>query len=419
MMKKNSIFKNTALLGGLLISAAALAVLPGCGDGEKTVAAEKKGPQMFPAGVMKLELASRTLKEELPGRVDAVRMAEVRARATGILLERKFVEGDSVKKGQELFRIDPAELEATLDSARASLASAKTSLESAEIIFKRMSELAPVGGVSQQEYDNARIAVASAKAGVLGNEAAVKNAEIALGYATVVSPIDGVIGEAFETEGALVSAAQATKLATVRQMDPVYFDFSQSGKKQLELRRAVKEGRAELLGGDVKVVLLLEDGTEYAHAGTLKFSDISVDATTGMFKLRAEFPNPEHTLLPGMFARAVLVEGVDKHSILVPQKAVTRGTAGKATIFKLDKDDFVRVQPIEAKEMDENGNWVVTGGLEAGDRIVTDGIIQIGMMLPAGPVKIIPQDPNGPTVMPGAAEKPADAKPAAKEPEVE
>ncbi|MCD8204571.1 MAG: efflux RND transporter periplasmic adaptor subunit [Coprobacillus sp.] len=382
-MKKNSTF-TTAV--ALVAAATALAALPGCGDNKKSQ--ESTGPLMFPASTLIVKEEKRELREELPGRVDAIRNAEVRARATGIVKRITFKEGDFVKTNQVLFEIDPDELQAELESAKASLEAAQVQLESAEILFKRYSTLVKTGGVSQQNYDDSRIAVDKAKAEILRCEAALKTAQINLSYATVVSPIDGVIGEAIVTEGALVSASQATLLALVQQMDPIYFDFSQSGKKLLEFRRAVNEGRIEAIDGTIPVRLLLEDGSEYPHAGTLKFSDVSVDESTGMYKLRAEFPNPEHTLLPGMYARAVLVQGIDTQSILVPQTAVIRGTAGKASIYVLNKDRIVESRSIKATEMDANGHWIVTSGLSVGDEVVTDSIMQIGGMMARGQVRV-------------------------------
>ncbi len=388
-MKTSQKLKNVTIFLGILLASGTMLSFSGCGkEAEKAEQSAAAGPMIFPAGTLIISESEREIREELPGRVDAIRNAEIRSRATGIVNKITFKEGDFVKAGQVLFEIDPDELQAALDKAKANLEAAKVQLESAEILFKRYSSLVKNGGVSQQNYDDSRIAVESAKANIVGCEAAVKTAEINLSYAKVVSPIDGVIGEAIVTEGALVSASQATLLAIVQQMDPVYFDFSQSGRKQLELRRAVKEGRAEQINGVVPVKLLLEDGTEYSETGTLKFSDVSVDESTGMFKLRAEFANPEHLLLPGMFARAVIVQGVDKKAILVPQKSVIRGTAGKANVFILNKDRIVENRSITAAEMDGNGNWIVTEGLEAGDEIVADSLTQIGIMISKGAIRI-------------------------------
>ncbi|MCD8284439.1 MAG: efflux RND transporter periplasmic adaptor subunit [Opitutae bacterium] len=405
-MRKQSTLKTATVSFGILIAAGMFA-LPGCEKQEAKL--KEEGPAMFPASTMVVKAEDRELREELPGRVDAIRNAEVRARATGIVKKIAFKEGDFVKANQVLFEIDPEELEALLASAEASLEAAKVQLESAEILYKRYSALVKTGGVSQQNYDDSRIAVDNAKANLLGCEAAVKTAKINLSYATVVSPIDGVIGEAIVTEGALVSASQATLLAVVQQMDPIYFDFSQSGRKLLEFRRAVKEGSIEQIDGTIPVKLLLEDGSEYSHVGTLKFSDVSVEQSTGMFKLRAEFPNPEHTLLPGMYARAIIVQGIDKKSILVPQVAVTRGTAGRASVFRLNENRIVETRSIKATEMDANGNWIVSAGLEPGDEIVIDSITQVSAMTTKGAVRIPTAEELKKMQAAMAGEKPAEA----------
>lgn len=383
----------TALAGTLAFS--------GCDEKKENAAPQPAGPTPVPVTVETVEYRERELVQEFPGRVDAVRLADVSARVTGILLERKFEEGAKVEKGQVLFQIDPDPLLAARDAAAAQLAGAKAQLESAEITFKRYSELVDSGGVSRQDYDNARIAVDSSKAAVLSAEANLKTAEINLGYASVTAPITGIIGAALVTEGGLVSGNALTQMAVIQQMDPINFDFTRSSTNLLELRRAIAAGTVQKLDDDtVAVKLVLEDGSEYPHAGKLKFSEVTVDKATGMYKLRAEFPNPDNLLLPGMYARAVLSEGVDKQAILVPQQAVTLGTAGKASIFVVGEGDKVSTRSIQVGQM-LGDSWVVTSGLKAGERYAADGVLAIGQALA--------RNPEG---VKAVAPAPADAAPA-------
>lgn len=383
----------TALAGTLAFS--------GCDEKKENAATQPAGPTPVPVTVETVEYRERELVQEFPGRVDAVRLADVSARVTGILLERKFEEGAKVEKGQVLFQIDPDPLLAARDAAAAQLAGAKAQLESAEITFKRYSELVNSGGVSRQDYDNARIAVDSSKAAVLSAEANLKTAEINLGYASVTAPITGIIGAALVTEGGLVSGNALTQMAVIQQMDPINFDFTRSSTNLLELRRAIAAGTVQKLDDDtVAVKLVLEDGSEYPHAGKLKFSEVTVDKATGMYKLRAEFPNPDNLLLPGMYARAVLSEGVDKQAILVPQQAVTLGTAGKASIFVVGEGDKVSTRSIQVGQM-LGDSWVVTSGLKAGERYAADGVLAIGQALA--------RNPEG---VKAVAPAPADAAPA-------
>ncbi len=381
MMKKNT--KKSFFLAALTALAGTVA-LSGCGDEKQAAQAAPKGPTDVPLTVVTVAYANRELVQELPGRVDAVRLADVSARVTGVLLERKFEEGAKVEKGQVLFQIDPAPMIAARDAAAAQLAGTQAQLESANLTFKRYSELVKTGGVSRQEYDDSRIAVDSAKAAVLAAQAQLKTAEINLGYASVTAPISGIIGAALVTEGGLVSGNALTKMAVIQQMDPINFDFTRSATSLLELRRAIAAGTVEKVGNDaVAVKLVLEDGTEYAHTGKLKFSEVTVDKATGMYKLRAEFPNPDNLLLPGMFARAVLSEGTDKEAVLVPQTAVSLGTAGKASIFVVGENDLVHARPIEIDKM-SGDKWIVKSGLKPGERYAADGLMAIGLAFSRG-----------------------------------
>lgn len=412
-MKKDRITKGFFL--SALALTAGLAAFTGC-DEKKDDGNAPKGPAEVPVTVETVKYQEREIVQELPGRIDAVRLADVSARVTGILLERKFEEGAKVEEGQVLFQIDPDPLLAAKDAAEAQLAGAKVALEGAEITFKRYSELVKVGGVSQQNYDDARIAVDSAKAAVLAAEAALKTANINLGYASVTAPISGVIGAALVTEGALVSGAALTKMAVIQQMDPINFDFTRSTVNFLELRNAIAAGTVQKIDEDsVAVKLILEDGSEYPHVGKLKFSEVTVDKATGMYKLRAEFPNPDNLLLPGMFARATLVAGVDKQAILVPQKAVSLGTAGKATIFTVGEGDMVVPRAIRIGQMDGDF-WTIREGLKPGDRIVTDGLIAIGLAFQGGTgVKAVPPQKKESVPAEASADAGEESVPAASE----
>lgn len=400
---KNTI-KKTFFLSALAALTGTLA-FTGCEKKEEK-APQQTGPVSVPVTIQTIAYQEQKIEQELPGRVDAVRLADVSARVTGILLEQKFDEGSKVEKGQVLFQIDPEPLEAARAAAEAQVGVAKANLSGAEITFKRLSELVTTGGVSRQDYDNAMIAVESAKAALKVAEAQLKSAEINLGYASVTAPITGMIGAALVTEGALVSGNALTQMAIIQQMDPINFDFTRSAKDLLELRRAIAEGRVQKIDENtIPVKLILEDGSEYPHAGKFQFSEVTVDKTTGMYTLRAEFPNPDNLLLPGMFARAVLSEGVDKQAILVPQKAVSLGTAGKATIFTVGEGDVVIPRQITIGKM-VGENWTVLSGLKPGERIAADGLIAIGMAFRGGPGTIVKAVP--------ATKKAEDAAPAAK-----
>lgn len=329
-----------------------------------------------PAEVVVDVIATRrvAVTNELPGRIDAVRVAQVRARVAGILLQRTFVEGADVKSGDVLFEIDPAQFKANLASAQASLAKAEASQQQARAIFDRYKGLLEVEAVSRQDYDNASAAALQTAAEVQAAKAAVANATLNLGYASVTAPIAGRIGRALVTEGALVGQNESTPLATVQQLDPVYFDFTQSSADVLRLRRALESGRVRSMApGAAQVTLLLEDGSVYQHPGKLLFSDITVDPNTGMVMLRAEFPNPERLLLPGMFARGRLEQAVNEEAITAPMRAIARGAGGAATALVVDAANKVEVRMLTLGDS-VGDRWIVTAGLKAGDRIIVEGL---------------------------------------------
>ncbi len=311
---------------------------------------------------------------ELPGRLDPVRVAEVRARATGILMKQLFRDGSEVKEGDVLFEIDPAPLQASLDSAQANLAKSEANQKQSAANFQRYQSLVKTGAISRQDYDQAVASAAQAKSDVQTARAALDTAQLNLGYAKVTAPISGRIGKASVTEGALVSATEATKLATIQQLDPIFFDFTQSSTDVLRLRRALDSGTLQSVEpGAAKVTLLLEDGSTYAAGGKLLFSDVAVDPTTGMITLRAEFPNPDRILLPGMFARGRLEQAVNNEALTVPQRAVSRGPNGTSSVLVVGDDNKVQSRVVQANTAWKD-KWIIASGLKAGERVVLEGL---------------------------------------------
>jgi membrane fusion protein (multidrug efflux system) len=387
-MKANLIKReNSVRLPGVALIlgvAASIALLAGCGKKQQNFT-----PPPPEVGVITIQSAPLPITTELPGRIDPVRTAQVRARVAGILLKRVFEEGADVKEGDVLFQIDPAPLQAAYDSAKASLASAEANVKQAQALADRYEKLVKINAVSQQDYDNAVATAAQGNANVLVAKAALETATLNLGYATVTAPISGRIGQALVTEGALVGQGEATEMAVIQQLDPIYFNFTESSTELLKLRQQFDSGQLEKVAPDeAKISLLLEDGTVYPHEGKLLFSDVTVDPATGMVTLRAEFPNPDDLLLPGMFARAQLEQAVDSNAITVPQRGVTYGANGKPTVTVVTSDNKVEIRPITVSSA-ENNDWIVTGGLKAGERVILEGLqkIQPGMV-----VKPVPFD---------------------------
>ncbi|MFD2642279.1 efflux RND transporter periplasmic adaptor subunit [Pseudomonas japonica] len=339
-----------------LVSAVALAtLLSGCKKEEAAPVAQ--APQV---GVVTLQAQSYTLVSDLPGRTIAYRVAEVRPQVNGIILKRLFKEGSDVKEGQQLYQIDPSVYEATLASAKANLQSTKS-------LSDRYKQLVNEQAVSRQEYDDAQ-------AKRLQAEASLKSAEIDLRYTKVLAPLSGRIGRSNVTEGALVSNGQATAMAVIQQLDPIYVDVTQSSAELLKLRRELESGRLQKVGDNAaKVTLKLEDGSTYAQEGRLEFSEVSVDQTTGSVTLRAVFPNPEHNLLPGMFVHARLNNGINETAILAPQQGVTRDLKGQATALVVNQENKVELRQLKASRTVGN-DWLVEEGLSAGDRLITEGL---------------------------------------------
>jgi len=352
-----------------------VATLAACGRKSATAAPAAMPPAAVSFVAAKAEPV--TITRDLPGRIDALRVAEVRARVSGILLERTFKEGADVKAGEVLFKIDPAPLEAARARADAALAKAQANAQQAKTQASRYAELVGIKAVSRQDFDNAQASAKSAEAEVLSAEAALKTADLNLGYATVTAPIDGRIGKAQVTEGALVGQTDATKLAVIQQLDPIFVDFTQSSTDLLELKKALKEGTIGKVSGEqAQVVLLLEDGSEYPHPGKILFSEVSVDETTGMVSLRAQFPNPERLLLPGMFARVRIAQAVRANAITVPQRAVTRAQGGMGSVYVVNDKDTVELRMIRTDSA-VGDKWVVTQGLKAGERVIVEGHLKV------------------------------------------
>jgi len=352
---------------------AATALLAACGQQRGGPA--PSGP--VEVGVVTITPRSVTLTRELSGRTSAYRVAEVRARVNGIVLKRLFTEGSDVKEGQRLFLIDPSPYEAALDGARAALARAEANQANARLQAERYTDLVQDSSVSRQEYENAMAALKSGEADVAAARAAEQAARINLGYTVVSAPVSGRIGRAAVTEGAYVQAAQATLLATVQQLDPIYVDVTQSTSEVLRLRRDLEEGRLQAAGqGKARVRLVTDDGREYPEVGTLQFTDVTVDPGTGSISLRALLPNPRTELLPGMFVRARLEEGVNPQALLVPQVGVTRDQKGLPVALVVNAENKVeRRQLVTDRAVGDA--WLVTDGLKAGEQVIVEGLQKV------------------------------------------
>nr|WP_064494921.1 efflux RND transporter periplasmic adaptor subunit [Pseudomonas chengduensis] len=373
----------------VLVSAIAMAMLSLTGCQESSAPQTQQTPQV---GVVTLEAKPFALTSEVPGRTSAYRIAEVRPQVNGIIQKRLFTEGSEVKAGQQLYQIDPATYEATFKSAQATQLSAKS-------LADRYKLLVADKAVSQQAYDEARAAGLQA-------DAALEQARIDLRYTKVMAPISGRIGRSAVTEGALVSNGQANAMATIQQLDPIYVDVTQSSKELLRLRRDLAEGRLQKASDSAaKVALKLEDGSRYAHEGTLEFSEVAVDESTGSVTLRAVFPNPDHLLLPGMFVHAELLSGVKQNAILAPQQGVTRNQRGEPTAMVVGADNKVELRVLKA-DRTAGSAWLVEEGLNAGDRLITEGL---QFVQPGAEVKAVPAS-NVKTEQPAQDAEPASGQ---------
>ncbi|MCM2319124.1 MAG: efflux RND transporter periplasmic adaptor subunit [Pseudomonas sp.] len=373
-----------------LVALSSLLLLAGCGKEDAA------GPQARPApqvGVVTLEAQPFTLTTELPGRTAAYRVAEVRPQVDGIVQKRLFKEGSEVKAGQQLYQIDPAIYQATLKSAEASVLSSSS-------LAERYKVLVADQAVSRQQYDEARAAQLQA-------EAALEKARIDLRYTKVLAPIGGRIGRSAVSEGALVNNGQSQALAQIQQLDPIYVDVTQSASELLRLRRELASGQLEQIDGAAKVNLTLADGSTYAHAGRLEFSEVSVDQGTGSVVLRAVFPNPEQVLLPGMFVQAQLQTGGKAAAILAPQQGVARNAKGEATAMVVNAENKVEPRVLKA-ERTAGSFWLVSEGLQPGDRLITEGLqfIKPGVEVQVKPASNVPAL-SGATVAQPTEQKPA------------
>lgn len=335
---------------------------------------------------------------ELPGRVSSIRVAEVRARATGILLKRLFEEGTDVQADQVLFEIDPAPLQAVYDSAKASLARAEATSERAQADARRKESLVKINGVSQQAYEEARAIALQSQAEVLAAKAALQTAGLNLGYTKVTAPISGRIGKSLVTEGALVSATDATQLAVIQQLDPVYVDFTQSSTEILRLRRLLEAGKLQgLKTGEAKVQLRLEDGSIYPSLGRMLFSDITVDETTGSVVLRASVANPEKVLLPRMFVRGQIELARHNEALTVPQRAVARDSTGQASVLIVNAQNQVEQRLVQADTV-SGDKWIVSSGLKPGERVIVEGLQKVRLGAPVAPTPFGSGKTNTPQV---------------------
>ena len=343
-------------------------------------------------GVVTLAPSSVNIKSELPGRALAFEIAEIRPQVGGIIIKRNFVEGDKVSKGESLYQIDPAPLQARLDSAKGALAKAQATANNVRLTLNRQSALIKSNYVSRQDYDTTLSQLNEAQANVAVAKADLEQATINLRYANVTSPIDGISGKSSVTVGALVTANQENSLVTVQRLDPIYVDLTQSVQDFLRLKEEKANGKIAQQQGKIPVELMLENGKPYRHTGTLQFSDPAVDETTGSVTLRAVFPNPEGEILPGMYVTALLDEGSQQNVLMVPQQGITHNEQGKATALILDQENVVQLREINAVKAVGN-QWLVTAGLRPGDRVIVSGLQRIR---PGSKARVLPSKLNTP-----------------------
>lgn len=358
--------------------------LAGCDKGAPPPAAMPT-PQV---AVVTVQPRAVTLTTELPGRTSPFRIAEIRPQVNGLILKRLFTEGAEVKAGQTLYQIDPAPFQAALENARAALGRAKANLPSVRARAERFKELLADKAVSQQDYDDASGALKQVEADIASWQAQLESAGINLGYTAIKAPISGRIGKSGVTEGAIVTAYQPAPLTTIQQLDPIYVDVPQSTSDLLRLKRRMEAGSLSHDGdAQNKVGLVLEDGSSYAHVGNLQFRDVSVEPSTGSVTLRMVFPNPKGMLLPEMFVRALVKEGVNEQAILVPQQAVMRNPKGEPYAMVVGSDGKVDMHMLTL-EREVKDQWLVASGLAAGDRVIVEGLQVLQMLRPGTPVTV-------------------------------
>ncbi len=377
-------------LTALCLAAGAVALSAGCGGHTPSTAAAPP-PEV---STVTLEPERVILTTELPARTAPHLVAEIRPQVNGILEQRTFTEGADVSQGELLYRIDPAPYQAAYDQARGALAVAEAAVPAARSRSERLSELASIHAAGEQDADDAAAALQSAEATVIASRAAVESARVNLDYTRITAPISGRIGRSHVTVGALVTGYQPTPLAVIQQLDPIYVDATQSAADLLRLRSSIESHR---LVTDEKlqreVTLTLEDGSAYPHTGTLQFRDVTVEASTGSVTLRMVFPNPDHVLLPGMFVRATVTEGVEEHGLLVPQQGVTRDPKGTPIAWIVNDAGQVEQRTLTTGRA-MGDRWLVTSGLEAGDRVIVEGRQKVRPGVTVHATPFVAHDPN-------------------------
>ncbi len=366
------------------VAAAGVILISGCGKKAGAISKMKMPPQEV--GVVTIKPRRVTLTTELPGRISAYLVAEVRPQVGGIILKRLFTEGSDVKAGEVLYQIDPATYQAAYASAKAALDNATANVVPLKLKAGRYARLVKINAVSKQDSDEVSAQLKQAEAQVEAAKAALDMARINLAYTKITAPISGRIGLSSVTTGALVTANQAAPLATIQRLDKVYVDVTQSAADLLKLKRNLARGRMKRGAGQARVKLVLEDGTPYPLSGTLRFSDVTVDESTGSVTVRTVFPNPGEVLMPGMYVRAVLEEGVDENAILVPQQGVTRDYSGDATALLVDPSGKVEQKIIKVNRT-IGDMWLVDEGLKPGDRVIVEGLQKAK---PGSTVKAVP-----------------------------
>lgn len=355
-----------------IITPISLLFVVGCDDGKK-IPPHDGVPNV---GIVILKPESVSITSRLSGRIVPFEIAEIRPQVGGIIIGRQFKEGENVNAGETLYQIDPAPFLTELARAEGNLAKAQSAADNSRLTLDRFTSLLKSHYVSRQDYDTLRADVKESQANLVVARAAVESAKINLNYASVTSPLSGLSGKSTVTIGALVTANQEKPLVTIQKLDPIYVDITQSANDFLHLKTEIEQGIIEQRQGHATVLLEFDNGKRYTHTGKLQFSDLTVDKTTGSVTLRAIFPNPNNTLLPGMYVTTVLNEGTQPHVLLVPQEAVTRNADGKATTLILDQDNIVKLRKITAAKAIGN-KWLVTSGLHPGDRVIISGLQKI------------------------------------------
>ncbi len=397
-MPKDRFFKAAAVVAALTAAGFALHLNP-----VKAQAPAAGSPPPPPeVGVLTIAPERLAITSELPGRLEPTRISQVRARVPGIVLKKSFKEGADIKAGTVLFQIDPEPFRAVQASAQAALSKAEANLAQANLKVQRYKPLVETNAISRQEFDDALTQQQQANADIATAKANLRTANLNLGYATVTAPISGRIGRALITEGALVGQGEATPMAIIHQIDPIYVTITQPSVEVLRLRQALQSGQLKSAGqAGARVTLVTEDGRVHPQPGRLLFSDLTVDESTGAMSMRAEFPNPERSLLPGMYVRARLEQAINEQAIALPQQAVLRSAAG-ASVLLVGADGKVASQPVTVDGM-QSGKWMISKGLKAGDRVIVEGFQKTR---PGGTVKPMPWQDRA------AAGKPAGGAPA-------